>query len=104
FFAGHVERQVGAVDDTAHEAQVARQNIGIIGDEDALDVKLYAAFAVRIKQIERPRARNEQQRGVILPALGAVMNGGGRLVELAGDAAVEIGVVGGADLRFRLRP
>ena len=32
------------------------------------------------------------------------MDGGGRLVELAGDAAIEIGVVGGADLRLRLGP
>src|ERR1700692_3475183 len=32
------------------------------------------------------------------------MNGGCRLVELAGDAAVEVGVVGGADLRLRLCP
>ena len=92
------------VDDAAHEAQKARQDFRLVGDEDALDVELDAAGAVGIEQIERPRAGNEQQRGVILPSLGAEMNGQRRLVELPGNRAVEIGVIGGRDLGLRLGP
>ena len=81
FLARHIERQIGAVDQTAHETQIARQYLGIVGDEDALDVELDAAGAVGIEQVERPRAGNEQQRRVVLPSLGAEMNGQRRLVE-----------------------
>jgi hypothetical protein len=82
--ARDIERQIGAVDEAAHETQIARQDLGFVGDEDALDVELDAALAVGIEQVERPRAGNEQQRRVILPPLGAEMDGGGRLIELAG--------------------
>ena len=58
-FARHVERQVGGIDQPAHEAQIARQNLGLVGDEDALDVQLDAALAIGIEQVERPRARKK---------------------------------------------
>ena len=104
FLARDIERQIGAVDEAAHEAQIARQDVGVVGDEDALDVKLDAALAVGIEQIERPRAGHEEQRGVVVPALGVEMDGQRRLVELSGNAAIEVGVIGRRDLGFRLRP
>ena len=54
--ARHVKRQVGRIDDAAHEAQIARQNLGLVGDEDPLDVELYAPSTFRIEEIERSRA------------------------------------------------
>ena len=102
--ARDVERQVGGIDQPAHEAQIARQDFGVVGDEDALDVELDAALAVGIEQVERPRAGHESERGVLLPALGAEMDGQRRLVELPGNAAVEIGVFRGLDLGLRLGP
>ena len=104
FFTRYIERQIGTIDKAAHEAQIARQDVRIIGDEHALDVKLDAALAIGIEQVERPRAGNEQQRRVILPTLGAVMDGRRRLVELPGDAAIEIRVICGRYLGLRLGP
>ena len=102
--ARDVERQVGGIDEAADEAQIARQKLGLVGDEDAPDIELHAALAVGVEEVERARAGNEGKRGVFLPALGAEMDRQRRLVELAGDAAVEVGVVLGRDLGFRLGP
>ena len=102
--ARHVERQVGAVDDEADEAQPAGQDVGVLGDQHAAHIELVAALPRGIEQVERPRARNEGEHGVFVPALGAPMEGQRRLVELAGEAAVELGVVLGRDLGFGLRP
>ena len=104
FFAGDVERQIGAVDQPANETQIARQDLCVVGDEDALDVKLDAALAVGIEQVERPRARNKQQCRVVLPPFGMEMDRQRRFVELAGDAAIKVGVIRGRDLGLRLRP
>ena len=49
-------------------------------------------------------AGHEEQRRIVLPPLGVEMHGQRRVVELPGDAAIEIGIVGGRDRRFRLRP
>ncbi len=62
--AGDVEREILAVDDAADEAQISRQQIGIVGDEDAADVELDAALARRLEQVERLGRRREQQHGV----------------------------------------
>ena len=80
--ARQAERQVGGIDQPAHEAQIVRQDFGVVGDEDALDVELHPALAVAVVEIERPRARHEGQRGELVAALGAEMHGQRRLVEL----------------------
>ena len=99
-----IEREVGGIDDPADKAQVAGKNVSIVGDEHAFDVELDAAFAVGIEQIVRPRAGDESERRVFLASLGAEMNGEGRLVELPGDAAIEVGIVGSRDLGPWLGP
>jgi hypothetical protein len=104
FLARNIERQIGAVDQPANEAQVARQNIRIVGNEDAFDVKLDATLAVRIEQIERPRAGNEEQRGVVLAALGTKMDGQCGIVELTRNAAIEIRIIAVGNFRFRFGP
>ena len=104
FLAGDIERQIGAVDEAAHEAQIARQNVGIVGNENPFDVELDAAFAIRIEQVERSRAGHEEQAGVVVPAFGVEVDRQCRLVELSGNAAIKIGVVGRLDFGFRLGP
>jgi hypothetical protein len=98
--ARDTERKIGGIDD----AQVAQEDLGLVGDEHALHVELYAPLAVGIEQVERPRAGNQGERGVFVAPLGAEMDGERRLVELPGEAAVEIGVVGGGDVALRLGP
>ena len=102
--ARDVERQVGAVDDQPHEAQPARQQVGVLGDQHAPHIELVAALAGGIEQVERPRAGDEGEHGIFVPAFGAPVHGQRRLVILAGEAAVEFGVFLGRDLRLRLRP
>src|SRR5205814_91025 len=59
-----VERQVFAVDDAAHEAEIAGQQIRIIGDEYPTNVKLHLALALGIEQVERLGGRRKQQNRV----------------------------------------
>ena len=102
--ARDVERQVGAVDDQPDEAQPAGQQIGVLGDQHAPDIELVAALARRIEQIERPRAGHERERRIFVPPLGAPVHGQRRLVELARQAAIELGVFLGGDFALRLGP
>ena len=98
-FARDVERQVGAVDHEAHEAQPAGKEVGVLGDEDAPDIELVAPLSRRIEQVERPRAGDEGEHGIFVPPFRAPVQGQRRLVELAGEAAVEFGIFLGASRR-----
>ncbi len=100
--ARQVERQVLAVDHAAHEPQIGRQEVGIVGDVDAPHIELHPPLAAGIGQIEGRRGRHEQQHGVGLPALDLVVQGERGLVERHGDRAVGLGVV--LRLQLRLRP
>ena len=90
--ARDIERQIGAVDHEADETQPAGKDVGVLGDQHAAHIELVAPFARRVEQVERPRARNEGEHGIFVPALGAPMQGQRRLVELAGKAAIEFRV------------
>ena len=46
-------------DEPADEAQVARQDLGFIGDEDPLHIELHPPAAVGIEQVEGRRSRHE---------------------------------------------
>ena len=91
-FARDIERQIGAVDHEPDETQPARKEVGVLGDEHPAYIELVAALARRIEQVERPRARNEGEHSIFVPALGAPMQGQRRLVELAGKAAIKFRV------------
>ena len=69
------KRQIGRIDQSAHEAQVRRQQFGrLVHDEDALDVQLNAAaLLLALEQIERRALRQVQQRGVFDIAFDLVM-------------------------------
>ena len=92
-FARDIERQIGAVDHEADETQPAGKDVGVLRDEHAAHIKLVAPLSRRIEQVERPRARNEGEHRIFVPALGAPMQGQRRLVELAGKPAIEFGVL-----------
>jgi hypothetical protein len=102
--ARDVERQVLAVHHAAHEAQIGRQELGVVGDVDAAHIELHAALARRIEEIERPGRGGEQQHRIGQPALGLVMQRHGRLVEPAGDGAIGLRVVLGFELALRPLP
>src|ERR1700727_2794511 len=87
-FARDVEGQIGAVDHEAHETEPAGKDVGVLTDKHAAHIELVAPLALRIEQIERPRARNEGEHRIFVPAFGAPMQGEGRLVELAGKPAI----------------
>src|SRR5262249_18165362 len=93
--ARDVERQVGRIHEAAHKTQIARQYLCFVRDEDALDIKLDAAFAIDIEQVERSRAGNERERGIFLPALGTEMDRNVWLIELPGEAAIEVRIIRG---------
>ena len=102
--ARDVQRQILAVDHAADEAQIGRQQIGIVGDEDAADIELHLALARLVEQVERLCRGREQQHRIGLPALGAVMQRHRRLVEGAGDRLIGLLVVLRRQLRFRPLP
>lgn len=102
--ARQVERQVLAVDDTAHEAQIGRQQIGIVGDVDAADIKLHPPLAAGIGEVERRARRNEEQDGVGLPAFHLVVQRQRRFVESHRDGAIGLRVVLRLDLGLRALP
>src|SRR5260370_384782 len=58
---GNIERKILAVDHAADEAQIGRQQIGIVGDEDAADIELHLPLARRLEQVERLCRRREQK-------------------------------------------
>ena len=82
------------VDDAADEAQVLRQQLlGIVHDEDALDVELDAALVVGLVEIERSLGGNVEEGGVLERAFGAGVEPEERIFPVAGDGLVELLVV-----------
>ena len=90
----NVERQVFGVDDAADESQVLREQLlGVIHDEDALDVELDAALVVRLVEVHGGLGRNVEEGGVFERAFGAGMEPEERVFPVAGDGLVELFVV-----------
>src|SRR5262245_62399691 len=85
--ARDVERQIGRVHEPAHKAQIARQYLCFVRDEDALDIKLDAAVAIDVEQVERSRTGNKREGGILVPTLGTEMDRDVGLIELPGEAA-----------------
>ncbi len=98
--ARDVQRQILAVDDTAHEAQIGGQKVGVVGDVDAPDIELDAALAGGIEEVERPRRGSEQQHRVGQPSFRLVVERHGGLVEAGGETAIRLLVFFRLDLRF----
>ncbi len=72
--ARDIQRQVGAVDDATHEAQILRhQLLGILHDEHTLHIQFDAVTALAVIKIERRLGRDIKQRDVFLLALDPVM-------------------------------
>ena len=74
--AADIERQIIAINDAAHKAQIARhQSIAFLGDEDPLHIEPQAMRTRRIEQIERPHVRHIEESGIFKASLGAHMHG-----------------------------
>ena len=80
--ARDVERQVGAVDHEADEAQPAGQEVGVLGDEHAADIELVAPLALRDRRDRTAASRDEGEDGIFVPSFGAPVERQRRLVEL----------------------
>ena len=81
--ARDVQRQVGRIDHALDEAQVGRhQLLGVVHDEDALDVQLDAGALLAVPQVERRARRHVQQLRVFAAALDAVVRVGQRSLEV----------------------
>ncbi len=103
--ARDVQRQVGRVDDALDEAQVHRhQRLGVVHDEDALDVELHAAALVAVPHVQRRVRRDVEQLRVFAAAFHAVVRVGQRRVRIIGNLFVKIGVLGVGDLALGTRP
>ena len=103
-FPGNIEREVFAVDDAADEAEIAGQQISIVGDKDATDIEFDVPFAGGLEQIERLCRGRKQQNRIGLPPFGAIVQRQRRLVEGAGDRTIGLLVVFRRQLRFRPLP
>ena len=103
--ARDVERKIFRVDDAADEAQVLRKQVlGIVHDEDALDVKLDAALVVGLVEIERSLGGDVEEGGVLERAFGAGVEPEERVFPVAGDGLVELLVVVVLELGFGALP
>ena len=103
--ARDVELQVLGVDHAAHEAQVAgHQPFHVLGDEHPPHVELHAMPALRVVQIERLRARHEQERLIRHHAFRPDVQARPGLVEGVRDVVIELLVLLVGDLRFGAGP
>ena len=103
--AADVERQIIGVDHALDEAQVGGQQcLGVVHDEDALDVELDAGLLVAIPQVHRRLGRDVEQLGVFGAAFDAVVRPGQRGLEVVADGFVELGVLLVADVFLGARP
>ncbi len=93
--ARHIERQVGGIDDALDEAQVQRQELlGVVQDENAFDVQPEPARRRAVIEIEWRLGRQVQERRVLAPAFDLVVAPGERIGGVVRDVAVELAVVG----------
>src|SRR5205823_14409439 len=83
----HVEREIVGGHDTAHEAQVGRQQLApVVHDEDARHVELQAAVnAVTLMEIERSLRRNVEERARLEAALDVDADVLERIVPVVAD-------------------
>ncbi len=104
-FAAHVEREILAVDDATHEAQIRREKLlGIVCDEDALYIELHAHLVLRLIQIERSFGGNIEERSVLEASFGLGMEPEERVLRVAGDRLIQLFVVVLRQLTLRPAP
>ncbi|EGE60124.1 hypothetical protein RHECNPAF_1700030 [Rhizobium etli CNPAF512] len=103
-FARNIERQISRIDQAPDKAQISRHQFRVVGDEDALDVKLHPPLAIRVKHVERLCSRHKGESRVFMPAFGTEVHGKDRFIVLTGHAAVEVGIFFLADFALRFCP
>ena len=70
-----------------------QQLLGVVHDEDALDVELDAGLVVGLVEVERGLGGDEEEGGVFERAFGAGVEPEERVFRVAGDGLVELLVV-----------
>ena len=103
--AAHVERQILGVDDAAHEAEPAREQLlGVVEDEDALHVEAHPVLGVGHPQGERRLLREEDHPRELLHTLDLEGPPRERLLPVAGQVVVELVRLLVVDLAARALP
>ena len=103
--AAHIQRKVFAVDDAADEAQILRQKLlGVVHDEDALDVELDSGLVFSLVEIERSLRRDIEERSVVETSFRLGVEPEERVFPIAGDRFVELLVVLVFQLAFGAAP
>src|SRR6202042_3083634 len=92
--ARDVERKVFGVDDAADEAEILREELlGVVHDEDALDVELDAGLVVGLVEIQGSLGWNVEESSVLKGAFGASVEPEERIFPVSGEGLVELLVV-----------
>ena len=79
-FARKIERHVFRIDDAAHETQVWRQQLRVIGNVNPLHIKLLPASTFGIIEVEGPFRGHIEQNRIFVAPLGPVMDGQRRVL------------------------
>ncbi len=88
--ARDVERQVVRIDQPAHEAQPGRhQFLGVVHDEDPLDVELDAVAPLTVPQVEGGAGGDVEQQGVLQLALYPAVDPGQRRLDVVAKVLIE---------------
>ena len=104
-FTGYVQRQVFAIDHTAHKTQPRRQQVlTVVHDKDFLHIELQAMQSIVVPDVERSLGRNVNQAPKFLGTFGVAVAPGGRFVGFVADDVVEILVLFFGDFLFALAP
>lgn len=103
--ARNVQRQIVRIYQTTDKAQVVRHELlGIVHDEDTLDVQFQTMLVIAVPHIPRRLRRDIQQAGVLLLTFHTVVARGQRVSEVVGDVLVEFVVLVVFDFRLVTGP
>ena len=94
YFSRDIQRQIGGVHHTLNKTQViGKQLLGVVHDEDPLNVELKTMPALTVIEIERSLCRNVKQLNVFGTSLNAVMGVGQGIVKAMGKAFIKLFVL-----------
>ena len=90
----HVQRQIFGINDPSDKTQPRRhQLLVVIGDEDPLDIELYAGFVVHMVQVERRFLGDVKKSDLLQSSFGLGMHIKKRILPVVSKLLIEFGVV-----------
>ena len=93
-FARHVKRKVSGVNEPLHEAEVVREELlGVIHDENTLNVELQPVLLLAVIEIPRSGLRDIEEARVFEVAFNAVIRPGERIIVVVRQMLIELFVL-----------